>query len=97
MTKYVRTEEMCKSLCDQGFEYILARFLDPKNVAKGDHSSIEPMMLNRFIQTEALELSQAYRNNEGFERELEECGDIALEVFYRIDQIIKKHLRGENL
>ena len=66
------------------------RYLDPKNQVKGHHRNIEPMKLNRYIQTEALELSQAYRNKEGLVRELEEIGDIVLFCAYRADQIFEQ-------
>jgi len=73
------------------FKYILGRFTDPKNSKKGSWLNIEPMKINRYIQTEALEVNQAYRNNEGDERELQELGDVILFCLFRVHQIWVKH------
>ena len=89
----VRTREEAINLVLDLVPHVTERYLDPKNAVKGSHLDIEPMKLCRYIQTEALEVNQAYRNKEGLDRELEELGDIVLFCAFRVNQI--KHELGE--
>lgn len=69
--------------------HICRRYLDPKNVVKGSHRELDPIKHYRWIQHEALESLQAYRNNEGDDREIEELSDVILLSLMRIENIIK--------
>ena len=86
-----RTAQEVNDLISQAIPEIRARFLDPKNVKKGTHLGIPPLQMYRWIQHEALEAHQAYRNDEGIKREIEECCDVILLSIMRIDQIMKEN------
>jgi len=86
-----RTAQQCLELVEQTLPHIVGRFLDPKNEAHGSHLTIPALKMYRWIQHEALEASQAYRNKEGFQREIEECSDGILLSIMRIDQLIKEN------
>jgi len=85
-----RTASGVNMLIAQAVEPVRARYLDPKNASKGSHREIESIKMYRYIQQEALEAHQAYRNNEGIQREIEEISDIILFSLFRIDQLIKQ-------
>jgi NTP pyrophosphatase (non-canonical NTP hydrolase) len=86
-----RSESILKQIILENLSHLVDRFLDPKNAAKGRWLNIEPMKMYRYIQTEALEANQAYRNNEGIKREQEELADIMLFCLFRYQQIKKEN------
>jgi hypothetical protein len=85
-----RTAQECNEMIAQAVPHIVGRFLDPKNVKKGTHINTPALQMYRWIQKEGLEAHQAYRNEEGWEREIEECCDGILLNIMRIDQILKE-------
>jgi hypothetical protein len=84
-----RTKEECFELVEQALPYIVGRYLDSKNEAKGTYLNTPALQMYRWIQKEGLEAHQAYRNNEGEIREIEEICDAILLGVMRIDQIKK--------
>jgi len=83
-----RTFEELWNLIFEAIPFVKDRFLDPKNMAKGGWLDIPADKMYRWIQHEALEASQAYRNKEGIGRELEECSDQILLNLMRMNQIL---------
>jgi hypothetical protein len=86
----MRTKEEVIKMWEDFSKYVIDRYLDPKNEAKGSHKNIEPLKNYKLISTERLEAEQAYRKNEGDERELSELGDATLLILFRANNIIEK-------
>lgn len=89
MTKEKRTLGMFSQLWDELFPLVAGRFLLPKNEQHGTWKTIEPMKHYRWMQHEALEASQAYRNKEGIDREIEECCDVLNITALRLDNLLR--------
>ena len=82
-----RDYEQFSQLLYGAASHAFARFIDPKNEAKGDWLDEPPLKMCRELQKEALEVHQAYRDKEGLHRELEELGDVVLRAMMRMNQI----------
>ena len=85
----IRTEKDFYEKYAGGLEHALMRYLDPKNIAKGEIEDEEPINLIRGLIEETLEVELAH-NHESLEREESELGDAILMCLARLRQIKKE-------
>jgi len=92
--KPMRSVRQVGLMIQASVDHVVERFLDPKNQQKGTHINTSPVEMYEHIIKESIECKQAYMDNEGFPREIEELSDTILLCVMRIDQIKKLQEKG---